>query len=596
MLMTACAWPSCRSQPNILLILADDLGWDDLGNHGNSIIETPNLDRLAGESVQFSQYYVTPVCATTRASLLTGRHFLRTGVSHVHGGKDYLHLDETTLAEALKKAGYATGMWGKWHSGRTTGYFPWERGFDEAFMARFYDYYDNEGMLNGEPHKTEGWVTGVLANMVIDFMKKNREVPFFAYLSLLTCHAPLDVPQEYIEKYRKKGLSQNLSTLYGMVDHMDYHIGRLLVSLEQMGITENTLVLFMSDNGPAVINRWLTDEDRKTRYVNGMRGHKGDIWENGIRSLLFVRYEGRFPPGTVHRLCDVTDIFPTLIELAGASVDIQGLKLDGRSILPYLQGNFSGHPDKEVFLYANPGWPPTDRPWTPEGVKDEYRPWKYSEGNQLAYPGQIMGIRTEDYKLLYNTVSAAGSLLVDKSGYALFDIRKDLKEHRNILAEEAEIGAEMRRMLGDWHTSVFHDSHAFESPVFKISRGSTPSEILACAPWKISMNVNNAALYITHFTKPDDFAKYKVNVLVNGSYDIRIYYAMEEPDPLDFIYNLAGNKTQITLQPGEKSILVENVLLEAGLDEFEIKCTENARENDLKLYKFTFAHTRDQSE
>ncbi|MEE9463814.1 MAG: sulfatase-like hydrolase/transferase, partial [Bacteroidales bacterium] len=218
--LAGCSEEPLERQPNIILIQADDLGWDDLGIHGNRLIETPNLNSLAGESVRFSQFYVTPVCATTRAALLTGRHFLRTGVSHVHGGKDFLHLDETTIADVMKDAGYVTGMWGKWHSGKTDGYFPWERGFDEAFMARLYDYYDNEGSYNGESLQTEGWITGVLTDMAIDFMKDHREVPFFAYLPYLTCHAPLDAPRHYVEKYLGKGLSENLAMLYGMVEHM----------------------------------------------------------------------------------------------------------------------------------------------------------------------------------------------------------------------------------------------------------------------------------------------------------------------------------------------------------------------------------------
>ena len=129
----------CRTKtnpPNFLVILLDDLGWSDLGCHGNSIISTPNIDQLASESVRFHNFYVNPVCAPTRASLLTGRHFLRTGVAHVHGGKDFVHLEETLLPEYLKQQGYATGMWGKWHSGHAAGYFPWERGFDQAYMAR----------------------------------------------------------------------------------------------------------------------------------------------------------------------------------------------------------------------------------------------------------------------------------------------------------------------------------------------------------------------------------------------------------------------------------------------------------------------------
>ena len=144
---------SCNTEterPNIILILMDDMGWDDLSLHGNQIIETPNLDKFARESVQFQQFYVNPVCAPTRASLLTGRDYLRTGVSHVNGGKGYLNLEETTIAEIFSGAGYATGMWGKWHSGSADGYQPWERGFDEAYVVGSYSHENNFGKLNGK--------------------------------------------------------------------------------------------------------------------------------------------------------------------------------------------------------------------------------------------------------------------------------------------------------------------------------------------------------------------------------------------------------------------------------------------------------------
>ncbi len=416
------------SRPNIILILADDLGYSDLGIHGNRLVETPNLDRFASGSVQFSNFYVTPVCATTRAALLTGRHFLRTGVSHVHGGKDFLHLDEVILADELKQEGYATGIWGKWHSGKTPGYFPWERGFDEAFMAALYNYQDNVGLFNGEKMETRGWVTEVLTDQAIDFIRRNREGPFFAYIPYLTCHAPLHAPEEYVQKYINKGLSENLSTLYGMVDHLDFHLGRLFNALDEMGLSENTVVLFLSDNGPAIINGVLTDEDRRTRYVNGLRGHKGNIWENGIRSPLFVRWNGKIHPSTVDHLADVTDLFPTLLELAGGGEALAGLNLDGRSIVPYLEGSGEVLPGKEVFLYANPGWPPTDQPWTPEGVKDEYRPWKYAGGNYLTYENQIMGIRGERYKLLLNPGQTDGTIFPDRSGYVLLDMDADPQE------------------------------------------------------------------------------------------------------------------------------------------------------------------------
>jgi len=304
-------------RPNFILVLTDDQGYDDIGVNGNKLIETPNLDAFAAKSVQFRQFIVAPVCAPTRAALLTGRQFLRTGVSHVHGGKDFVNTSEALIPQVLKKAGYATGMWGKWHSGKTSGYFPWERGFDEAYMAALYKHKDNAGMLNGKEVKHTGWTCATLTNYAIDFMKRHKDRPFFAYLPYIACHAPLDAPEKLIEKYQRKGLSRNLSMLYAMLDNFDGQFGRLLEAVDRLGLAENTIVIFASDNGPAVINDLLTDEDRRIRYVNKFKGQKGNMWENGVRVPMFVRWKGRTRPAVVNRLADITDIFPTLLDFAG---------------------------------------------------------------------------------------------------------------------------------------------------------------------------------------------------------------------------------------------------------------------------------------
>jgi arylsulfatase A-like enzyme len=585
--LAGCIEEPHERRPNIILIQADDLGWDDLGIHGNGLIETPNLDSLACESVRFRQFYVTPVCATTRASLMTGRHFLRTGVSHVHGGKDFLHLDETTIADVMRDAGYVTGMWGKWHLGKTEGYFPWDRGFDEAFMARLYDYYDNEGFYNGEPLQTEGWITGVLTDMAIDFMKDHREAPFFAYLPYLTCHAPLHAPEHYVEKYKDKGLSENLATLYGMVEHMDHHVGRLLDSLDVMGLAEHTVIFFLSDNGPAILNGQLTDEDRQTRYVNGLRGHKGNIWENGIKSPLFVSHKGHCVPAEIDRLADVTDLFPTIAQLAGIRLNTDSLQIGGRSLLLYLQDSVVRLPSKEIFLYANPGWPPTDQPWTPRGVKDEYRPWKHSQGGELDFQNQVIGFRSENYKLLFNPGPTTNTIDPDPEGYVLIDVNADPWEKKNISGQNSDLLREMQFRLRAWHVSVFSDEHAFEMPVFRITGDlSKPSVVLAYAPQEISPNVSNASSYITHFSEADDFARYSVNVLKSGRYTVDIEYELGGTRPVRMEFDLGGMLRNLNFLPGRKSHRLENIYLAGGINDWKITNLSGKRNDGLKIYRY----------
>ena len=232
---------SCNKvqKPNFILIQMDDLGWSDLGIHGNTMVDTPNIDKLGHESVRFNQFYVNPCCAPSRASLLTGRHFLRTGVSHVHGGKDYLHLEEKTIGDAFKIGGYKTGMWGKWHSGHTDGYFPWERGFDTAYMAQLYKHHESNGQLNGKYVSHGAWADEVLIDRAIDFMKTHKGQPFFCYISSLTCHSPLDAPEVFVEKLKKKQLSDSLATLYAMIEFCNRLKGTDKIHLLEISCTYN---------------------------------------------------------------------------------------------------------------------------------------------------------------------------------------------------------------------------------------------------------------------------------------------------------------------------------------------------------------------
>ncbi len=512
-------------KPNIILIQTDDLGYDDLGIHGNRILETPNIDSFARGAVQFSQYYVNPVSAPTRASLLTGRHFLRTGVSHVHGGKDFLNLDEITIAQVFKKNGYVTGMWGKWHSGHAAGYYPWERGFDQAYMAKLYVHRNSEGQLNGKYVKHKEWADKVITDYAIKFIDKNKDKPFFAYLSYLTCHSPLDAPDKLIKKYKDKGLSDALATLYAMIDHLDLHLKRLFVKVQQLGIAENTIILFMSDNGPAIENGTLTDADRKIRYVNQLTGHKGNIWENGVKSPLFIQYGDNYKPCKVNQLVDITDILPTLMDIANLQPIERMKPLDGQSFQSYLKGDTINAYDKLSFNYAGAGWPPTDAPWTPEGVKDEYRPVTPEKKQEMAYTEQIISVREQRYKLLIHPGKTQNSV-EPVNNMVLVDIMNDPREQINLADSMPEKTGEMKQLLEQWFESVIAEKGSFAMPVFRISEND--STIKAKAPFKISDNLKNTFNALSNWTKQGDFAEYTIDVHSAGDYSVVLEYATPE--------------------------------------------------------------------
>ncbi len=515
-----------HERPNFIIIQMDDLGFSDLGIHGNKIVETPVIDSFARQSVQFQNFYVNPVCAPSRASLLTGRQFLKTGVSHVHGGKDFLNLSEHTFADVMKSAGYSTGMWGKWHSGMADEYYPWQRGFDEAYQAHLYTHRNSYGHFNGKEVKTNRWADDVITGYALDFIKRHRAKPFVAYLSFLTCHSPLDAPEELIRKYQDKGLSRNLSTLYAMIDHADVSLGRFFREIDSLGVTGNTVIMFLSDNGPAIENDKFTDEDRAIRYVNHLKGHKGNIWENGVKSAFFVSWKGHYKPKFVDGVTDITDILPTMMDIAGVSLPGGYLPPDGISFRSFLDGE-GKRQQKTSYNYANPAWPPTDQPWTPEGVKDEYRPVTPEEKADMVTADQIISVRKGDFKLLLNPARYAGTPK-DVNGYVLVNIKDDPTEDHNIIAQNEKVFEDLRNDLFNWFESIKKSDHSFAMPVFFIA-DTLSNEIPAKAPVRNSLSLKNTFNSLWGWNNPADWSEYNIDVLTPAKYAVILGFQGEMP-------------------------------------------------------------------
>ncbi len=325
---------SCKSaetptKPNILLILTDDQGYGDLGIHGNEWVKTPNLDQLARESARFERFYVSPLCAPTRASLLTGRYHLRTGVVSVSNGLETMDSEEYTLAELLLDQGYSTGIFGKWHNGQHHPNHPLSQGFEEftGFAAGHWsNYFDTHLEKNGEELPFEGYLPDILTNETMDFITENKEHPFFAYMSINTPHSPHQVPDKYFLPYKEAGLDDELASIYGMVSNVDENVGRVLDLLEELDLTENTLVIFLTDNGP-----------NGQRFNVGMKGIKGSVHEGGVRVPSFWKWPGKITPGLISSPAAHIDIFPTIVDFLG--VENTGQKtLDGISLVPLFEG------------------------------------------------------------------------------------------------------------------------------------------------------------------------------------------------------------------------------------------------------------------
>jgi arylsulfatase A len=330
------------AQPNVLLIVTDDQGYGDFGFTGNDKIETPNLDRLAAQSVRFERFYVTPFCAPTRAALLTGRYPLQGGVHGVARGEETMRSEETTIAEVLKKAGYRTGLFGKWHNGENYPYTPNGQGFEEALgfnLGHWNNYFDPSLRHNAEWTKEKGWISDILSDHALGFIEQNKAQPWFCYLAYNCPHSPFQCPDKEFQKYKAKGLDDTTACVYGMCENLDTNIARVLGKLDEWQLAENTIVLFMTDNGP-----------NTERFVSGLRGKKGSLYEGGSRTPLLVRWPARIKePRVVPTLAHAIDILPTLCALTGVKPKTN-FPLDGRSLVPLLEGSSAPWPEREIFI------------------------------------------------------------------------------------------------------------------------------------------------------------------------------------------------------------------------------------------------------
>ncbi len=443
---------------NILFILVDDLGYMDIGsNNPDTFYETPNIDRLAREGVRFTNgYAANPVCSPTRYSIMTGKYPSRVDATNFFSGKrggrfasaplnDKMPLEEITLAEALKTVGYKTFFAGKWHLGPTEEYWPEKQGFDinqggwkhggPWFGGKYFSPYGNPRLADGPKGEH---LPARLATETIKFIEENRNGPFLAYLSFYSVHTPLMAPKELVEKYKKKAerlglvgktefaeeeqvtpnskqkrqvrILQKHAVYAGMMESMDRNVGRVLDKLKELGIDDNTVVCFMSDNGGL-----STSEGSPTSNLP-FRGGKGWIYEGGIREPYLIKWPGVTKPGAVNDwpVCSI-DFYPTLLEIADVKA---GHAIDGLSLVPLLRGG--------------------------QAMKRDALFWHYPHySNQGGFPGGA--IRTGDWKLVER---------YEDGRVHLYNLKTDPGERNDVAAGRGKQVAEMRAKLHAWYTRV----------------------------------------------------------------------------------------------------------------------------------------------
>ena len=316
--------------PNVLIILSDDQGWGDMGSHGNDSIDTPSLDLLKQIGVSGERFFVSAVCAPTRASLLTGKYCFDVGVSWVCQGLEDFNEGVVTIADVFKSNDYVTGCFGKWHNGRHYVNHPLRMGFDHflGFRSGGWHYIDPVLEYNDTVLKTHGYLTDILADSAIRFMEKNKNERFFCYLPFSAPHSPFQLPDTLFQKYKQKGLGDKNAAIYGMVERMDMQIGRILKYLEDSQILENTIIIFFSDNGP-----------NGFRYNGCMKGRKAKVDEGGVRVPFFIYQKHRISGGkSIEGEIAHIDLLPTLNELC----NLEGFdadEIDGKSFASVLLNN-----------------------------------------------------------------------------------------------------------------------------------------------------------------------------------------------------------------------------------------------------------------
>lgn len=382
--------PDPMKHPNVILIVTDDQGYGDLACHGNPWINTPAMDRLYEESIRLTNFHVGTTCAPTRAGLMSGRDHNRVGVWHTVGGRSILQKEETVIAQVFKSANYVTGMFGKWHLGDNYPYRPEDRGFDEVLrhggggvgQTPDYwnnDYFDDIYLHNGYPVQQEGYCTDIWFDAAKTFIEENKEKPFFCYLATNAPHSPYHVPQKYIDMYSDNEDIPN-PNFYGMITNVDENLTSLIEKLKELELEENTIIIFMTDNGTAAGVKLDQKGFVEEGYNYRMRGKKGSEYEGGHRVPFFIKWEkGNLNGGVdINILTTHTDIAPTLIELCNLEKP-DSVLFDGTSLVPLMKGDTSGLENRTLFV-------DTQREETPEIWKKSCvmtQQWRMINGREL---------------------------------------------------------------------------------------------------------------------------------------------------------------------------------------------------------------------
>jgi len=533
--------------PNIILVITDDQGYGDLGFHGNSIIRTPTIDSLARNSVRLKNFYVSPVCAPTRSSLMTGRYSLRTGVYDTYNGGAIMSNTETTIAEYLQKAGYRTGIFGKWHLGDVYPYRPHDQGFDVSCVhagggiGQPGDYYENfvKGdssyfnpilEFNGVKTQTKGYCSDVFTNLAINFIKENKNETFFAYVSYNAPHTPLQVPEEYLKMYDTIEVTMDLypegqgkedmndrdiesaRRVYAMVSNIDDNLKRIWETVEEEGILDNTLIIFITDNGP-----------QQRRFNGNLRSRKGSVYEGGIRVPSFWYWPWKFEVTESDFVSAHIDILPTILDICGISQDSDN-PVDGISLLPILNGKSLPNYQRHMVHYWHRGY---------------FEPY-----HNIAY-------RAGNLKLV-----AQGDYQMADSLFELYDVSNDPFEMEDLSSAVPHVVDSLKKAFDAWYWEIMKSNNL---NIQRIYVGTTHQN-----PVVLGRNDNKGAS-AKQWMSETGLGYWDVLVAESGIYDISIRFF--NPVGIPGRTTIRFGKTQrsfVLREETDNLVVFKDLPLEAG--------------------------------
>ncbi|MEB2781414.1 arylsulfatase [Algoriphagus sp. C2-6-M1] len=476
-----------KIKPNIILIVTDDQGWGDLGINGNPNVSTPNIDQLALKGVQFSRFYVNPVCSPTRAEILTGRYHPRGGVYSTSRGGERLDLDETTVAEIFQSNGYNTAAFGKWHNGSQPPYHPNNRGFDEFYgfaSGHWGNYFSPMLERNGQVTKGNGFIIDDLTDNALDYIEKNTDQPFFVYLAYNTPHSPMQVPDKWWDKYKdanidsthrygEKEMINKTRAAYALCENLDWNVGRVMDKLDSLMLLENTIVIYMSDNGP---NGW--------RWNDGLKGIKGSTDEGGVRSPFIMYWKDQLKPQIIAHLASTIDILPSLIDLADITTSFDK-PIDGVSLKPLLMA--SNETWKERIVYSH---------------------WN----------GKV-SVRNQNYIL--------------DSDNNLFDLDSDPGQLHAISQPSETILSQLIDAKEAWINSVLSELDRNREEIFPVGYEGSKYTLLPARDGIPHGDIQRSSIhpnssFFTNWTSTKDSITWDTDILTSGKYLATVYYTGKE--------------------------------------------------------------------